>query len=340
MPTPKSLYIDRDSPIPKYRQVANTILWEIEQEVLKKGDKLPSINEASAEFYLSRDTVEKAYRELVHRGVVSSIPGKGFFIRNRPERAKLKIVLILNKLSPYKLQIHEALVERMGEEANTTIFLHNYQARRFQSFVLDNLGLYDYYIISPHFQDDPEIAFKTIGKIPTSKLILLDKDLPNLNKGYGLIYQDYAKDIIYAVQQAREELSKYQKIFLVFPRNRLASTGIKSGFSKICEELGFTGQVVPSLQELELKKNSAYIVINEDDLLHIIKSGTAKGWKSGEDYGVISYNDSPTKEILAGGVSVFSTNHAQMGILAAEMILKRKHQKMRNPFVWLPRNSL
>lgn len=44
------------------------------------NQKIQSINMFSEEFYLSRDTVEKAYNILKERNVISSIRGKGYYI--------------------------------------------------------------------------------------------------------------------------------------------------------------------------------------------------------------------------------------------------------------------
>ena len=54
-----NLRINHDSEIPKYKQVVNLILSDIEAGIFKKGQRIPSINETSEELFLSRDTVEK-----------------------------------------------------------------------------------------------------------------------------------------------------------------------------------------------------------------------------------------------------------------------------------------
>jgi DNA-binding transcriptional regulator YhcF (GntR family) len=63
----KSEKIHTESRTPKYMQVVNLILEDIERGKLKIGDRIPSINETSFDFLLSRDTVEKAYNELRDR---------------------------------------------------------------------------------------------------------------------------------------------------------------------------------------------------------------------------------------------------------------------------------
>ena len=80
-----TLKIDLNRSARKYEQIINSVIGNIEDSILKPGDRLPSINEVSEEYYLSRDTVERAYVELRERGIVSSIPGKGYFVKQLPQ---------------------------------------------------------------------------------------------------------------------------------------------------------------------------------------------------------------------------------------------------------------
>jgi DNA-binding transcriptional regulator YhcF (GntR family) len=72
--------VDHNSRIPKYHQIVNAIIRNIEVGKLSVGDRLPSINEFSEEYYLSRDTVEKAYNLLKEKLIISSVKGKGYYI--------------------------------------------------------------------------------------------------------------------------------------------------------------------------------------------------------------------------------------------------------------------
>ena len=56
-----NLKIDSESEIPKYKQVVELFISDIEAGIFKQGQRIPSINETSEELLLSRDTVEKAY---------------------------------------------------------------------------------------------------------------------------------------------------------------------------------------------------------------------------------------------------------------------------------------
>jgi DNA-binding LacI/PurR family transcriptional regulator len=56
--------------------------------------------------------------------------------------------------------------------------------------------------------------------------------------------------------------------------------------------------------------------------------------------GIISYNETPLKEILLDGITVISTDHECMGRTAARLILDKKGASVKNPFVLIRRKSL
>ncbi|MEO1449471.1 MAG: GntR family transcriptional regulator [Bacteroidota bacterium] len=338
--TPKSIFINQGSRVPKYRQVVNTVLWEIEQEEYKPGDRLPSINENSAEYDLSRDTVEKAYRELCHRGIITSVPGKGYYLNARPEHATLKVLVILNKLSPFKADIYRAFVQEAGSKVAATIYVHDYNPRSFQGFVLDNLGFYDYYLIMPHFVGSLDIVRKTLAKIPKNKLILLDKDVPDVGGNYGLIAQDYAQDVYKALGEAAEDLQKYERLSLILPERMRNKGDIQHGVSVFCREKQIPLQTYEGTADLEVKKGDVYLVVDETDLSDIIRKSQQAKLKPGRDIGILAYNDTPLKSVLAGGINVVTTDHLLMGQEAARMVLNHSLRRISNPFRYIRRATL
>jgi GntR family transcriptional regulator len=74
----------RDSQVALYRQLKDWVLGQIEKEVWDTGSLLPSERALVAELGVSRITVRQALRELVQEGVLESVPGKGFFVAERP----------------------------------------------------------------------------------------------------------------------------------------------------------------------------------------------------------------------------------------------------------------
>ena len=74
------LAINRNSIVPKYKQLIQGILCIMEQGEIMQHDILPSIHQLCTGLEVSRNTVEKAYGKLKGRGIVGSIHGKGYYI--------------------------------------------------------------------------------------------------------------------------------------------------------------------------------------------------------------------------------------------------------------------
>src|SRR5690554_3071533 len=92
------LSLDPNSRIPKYQQIHNAIIEEIDNGSLSIGEKIPSINEISEEYYLSRDTVEKAYNLLKEKKIILSVKGKGYYVARNRSSSQISVLFLLNKL--------------------------------------------------------------------------------------------------------------------------------------------------------------------------------------------------------------------------------------------------
>jgi DNA-binding GntR family transcriptional regulator len=57
----------------KSMQIVQAITKEIEQQILVEGDKLPTEQELSVQYQVSRETVRKALKKLIETGGVYSI---------------------------------------------------------------------------------------------------------------------------------------------------------------------------------------------------------------------------------------------------------------------------
>lgn len=333
--------INFDSRVPKYKQVINSVISGITEGTLKRGQRIPSINELSEENYLSRDTVEKAYNELRERGIISSVRGKGFFISSVHPPAPVRVLLVFNKISAYKKLTYNAFVKTLGEHAIVDLHIHHFNVRLFESIISNHLGNYNYYVIMPHFYEHAQEAIAVIKKIPGEKLILLDKDLKELDISHAAVYQDFEADIYRALLSATDLLGKYKKLNLVFPTSVPYPSEIKTGFINFCRQVCLDYSVLHEIDEsIQIGRQEVYLVIEETDLVQVIKKSRAMKLKLGKDIGLISFNETPLKEILADGITVISTDHESMGRAAAQMILQKKNEKIKTPFVLIRRKSL
>ncbi len=333
--------ISENSRIPKYKQLINHIISDIQEGKLKFGDKLASINEASEELYLARDTVERAYKKLVEMGIISPVRGKGYYITSVESLEKIKILLIFNKLSNYKKIIYQSFVEALGDKATVHLHIHHYETGVFQNILSENLGNYHYYVIIPHFRDLSNETFELINKIPKDRLVLLDKNLEQIQGDYIAVYQDFQSDIYAALSQGMDLLKKYNKLVFILPQEKeKIALNIQDGFRKFCGLTKFNYDIIENEDFQDVEKGVAYIPVDESDLVSIIKFSRNKNLKIGKEVGVLSFNDTPIKEVLEDGISVITTNFARMGSLAAELILEKRRLKVRNEFSLIRRNSL
>jgi len=317
------LTIDEGSKVPKYQQVVDTIVSDIEIGIVKVGDKIPSINETSEEYYLSRDTVEKAYKILRKRGIITAVRGKGFYVSSTGKNEERRVLLIFNKLSDHKKTIYNSFVKNVGTGFTVDLQVHNADSRTLEKIIIESLGRYDYYALMPHLRDETDSVKAAINKIPKERLILLNKDMDGIEGNYGCVFEDFELDIHQALYTGLEKIKKYNRLILVFPTDNYYCFGIRKGFTNFCEEEGFEYDVIERACHQQVNIGELYIVIEEVDLVELIKKANASNLRLGKDVGVITYNDTPFKEILAGGISVLSTDFNKMGDTLADMIKNR-----------------
>lgn len=331
---------DEFSATPKYLQLANSIINAIENRKLQINDVLPSINELSSEFEISRDTAEKGYKYLKKMGIIASVPGKGYFIKNVDVERKIKIFLLFNKLSAHKKMIYDALVSTLGQAAAIDFYVYNNNFSLFKKLIENCRTDYHYYVIIPHFIERTENACNILNTIPKEKLILLDKLVPGVTGNHSAIYENFEKDIYTALYQALPQLAKYNTIKIAFPDYTYHPDEILIGFKKFCQDYAFHWKVVNKIENEPIKKGEVYINLMEDDLVTLIEKILDTDLKIGEDVGVISYNETALKKIILNGITTISSDFQMMGEKTAEIILNNTVEHFEVEFFLTLRNSL
>lgn len=334
------IHIDEYSATPKYLQLTNSILTAIEAGKINKNDMLPSINEVSYELEISRDTAEKGYKYLKKIGVLGSIPGKGYYIRATDFRQTLRICMLFNKLSSHKKIVYDAFVSAIGEQVAVDFYVYNNDMKLFKKLLSNKMEGYSHYVVIPHFIEGSENAYEIINTIPKEKLVLLDKKIPGVDGEYAAVYENFEKDIYNALEQAKEALSKYHTIKLIFPDKTYYPREIKKGFLRFCQQYAFNHVVVADVNQLEISEGEAFISLMEDDLVTLIEKVITSQLKVGKQVGVISYNETPLKKIILDGITTISTDFQEMGTIAANMILENSRAHVEVPFKLTMRKSV
>ena len=327
--------IDEASGIPKYRQIINSVCMAIEQGILRKGDKIASINQICGELSLSRDTVMLAFNELRSRGIVITVPGKGYYIEKTDLNFDRQVFLLFDELNVFKEDLYTSFLERLDNRINVDIYFHHFNYHVYKELIESSVGKYSAYIIMPATFNN---SIEVVRQLPSDKVYILDRLKPDLYE-YPVIYQDFEQDVYDGMMAGKELFCKYQKLIMVFPGGKEPEERV-NGFNRFCDQWNLEAEVIRSVEKRNVQKGEAYIVVSDRNLVRIVKSAADMNLQLGKDVGLVSFNDTMLKEVVAGGITTISTDFIQMGKTLADMILNHKNIKTRNPSKLIVRKSL
>ncbi len=330
------IQFDDNQSIPKYRQIIDAIQQKIKAGELKKGNKIPSLNMLCKEYGLSQDTVLMAYNELKSKGIITSQVGKGYFIQNENTGFKHKVLLVFDRLTAYKEELYDAFKDALQKDGSEQIFFHHNNLKMFQTIIDGSIGDYSEYVIMPI--DHPD-AMTTIAKLPSNKVFILDQGRKQYKELYPFVCQDFERDIYRVLKQNSELVNKYSRMVLVIRHQKSHFKDIVTGFRDFCKQYPIACEIVNELKSLEIKPGDAFVVVDDRDLEFLVRVSIEKQLKLGKDLGIVSYNETPLKGIVASGITTISTDFVAMGKTMAEMILNHQKLKLDNPFVMNQRNS-
>ncbi len=331
----KHIQIDDSLGVPKYRQIINSVFQAIAAGRLKIGDKIPSLNQICVEFDLSRDTVMVAFNELKARGVISSIPGKGYYINSTEINLDQKIFVLFDELNSFKEDLYTSFLNSLDDKTTVDIYFHHFNFQVFKNLIQESAGKYTSYVIMPATFD---YTVDIINKLPAEKIYILDRLKEDL-KDYPVVYQDFEADVFNGLTDGIDLLRKYEKLIMVFPGGK-EPEGRMVGFSRFCEKHGFAYEILRSLINKEIKKGEAYFVVSDRNLVTVVKAAAGKNLKLGQDLGILAFNDTILKEVVAGGITTISTDFTKMGQTLAGIIKEKKKAQIQNPSLLIVRNSL
>ena len=311
------LRIKEESGFTKLQQLIHSVTEAIDTGVLKEGESLPSVNSLSQETGFSRDTVFKAYKILKQQSIIQSTPAKKYFVMSQ----SFRIFMLLDDFSAFKEQLYRSFRENLPDAYSVDLLFHHYNADVFRQLIRNSLGKYSIYIV---MNIDNKGIDPVLKRIDPHKLLVLDM---GRSSGHLVSYiiQDFNEAVIKCLNAGLEKIRKYDELIMVYSEKETPHPGeTAEAFRIFCMGNGIQHRIVPRFQESKLEKGQAYFVIVEAELVRIIKTCYRSGFTPGLEVGIIAYNDSPMKEIAAGGITVVSTDFVKMGSLAADFVKSRK----------------
>lgn len=106
--------VDFQAGKPVYLQLADQIRYAAASGRLRPGEALPSLRPLAEELRINRNTIAKAYSELEIQGIIESVPGKGYFLKqnNSPFTEPVRQQLLRTEIDQAVVMAHHLQVDR------------------------------------------------------------------------------------------------------------------------------------------------------------------------------------------------------------------------------------
>lgn len=330
--TELKLSIDDNSNTLKFQQLVDAIVDAISRDQLKAGEMLPSVNQIMKESNLSRDTVFKAYAELKKRGVVESVPNRGYFVT----RKITKVFLFLDTFKAYKEVLYGSFLKHLPKNISVDLHFHHYNINLFEKIVLESLGKYSKYIIMNF--DHPKIP-GIIQKIPAEQLLVIDWKI-HTKENHSAVFQNFGQPVYNCLKANLEKIKKYREFIYYYPLFTYHPKESIDYFKKFCEDFHVQYSVIFEEEKFKLKKGALYFLVSDRTLAGFLDQCAENGYEPGREVGVISYNETPMKKYVKNGITVISTDFKLMGQKAAEFVATGEFMRFEVPTILKLRSSL
>ncbi len=324
--------VDNNSSVLKFQQLVDAIIDSISRDQLKAGEMLPSVNQIMNECQLSRDTVFKAYAELKKRGVVESVPNRGYFVVQKIT----KVFLFLDTFKAYKEVLYGSFLKNLPKDIGVDLHFHHYNIDVFEKIITDSVGKYSKYIIMNF--DHPKVS-KLIKNIPSEQLLIIDWKI-NATENQSFVYQDFGESVYKCFKNNLDRISKYKELKFYYPEFTYHPKSTIEYFQKFCNDFDIKFSVIYEGTKFIIEKGNLYFLVSDRTLANFLDQCRDLGFEPGREVGVISYNETPMKKYVKNGITVISTDFELMGKKAAEFVTTGKHIQFQVPTTLKLRASL
>lgn len=333
--TQEIIQIDNALSIPIYKQIIASVQQSIVNGLLNQGDLIPSVNMLASRFSIARGSIFKAYNELRGLGVIDSVPGKGYFITNTRPASKKNIFLLMSTYNAYREVFYNAFISKLKDKATVDMYFHHHNIQVFETLIQNHAPHYNTFVIMPEIHKQTE---KILRQLDQRSTYILDTGLKEFGSHYAFVCQNYANDIHQFLKSVEERLANYKRTILLFSAN-MRNYELITGFEQFFSSSLLTGLVVRETEHFIPNEGDLCIAMDDNDLVQLVIKAKQKGWKLGKQLGIISYNETPLKSIVAEGITTITPDFKQMGLSMAEMIISGKKGKIENPFLLIERAS-
>jgi GntR family transcriptional regulator len=119
-------YLDTRSGVAPYLQLVQQVRRAQKLGLLREGDQLPTVKEVVSKIAINPNTVQKAYRELEHEGLVGARPGVGTFVTQTLSDAAISTQIPLRR--GLQRWLEDARVAGLDDESIEALFRECFRA--------------------------------------------------------------------------------------------------------------------------------------------------------------------------------------------------------------------
>lgn len=319
----------------RYKQIVHMIEQDILDGKYKMGDRIPSINAWCIRTGLSRSSVVLALDELKSRGIIEAEQSIGYFVDSARVDLSHRILLVFNEMNLFKEDLYYSILRSLGEGVQVDTVFYNYDRNTFDMLLDKKAGKYTVYVIMSGAFEGIESSLRKLG----GKVILVDHYSDSLKGVFSSVGQDFANDTYDALLSGLPKIRSYHKMVLV-QKSRKEPEARYDGLKRFCQDYGFDVGFLKTMENMSVAPGALYITPEDREIVNILSTSQRQGLKVGTDFGLISYNETVLKEVLAGGVTTLSTDFIKMGETVAELIRDKEIRTVRNPWKLIVRKSI
>ena len=326
-------YIDRNSPLPRYVQLAQYLKDAILRGVYPSGERLPSENEISSKLQLSRMTVRSAFSMLEDEHLILKIHGKGTFVGSQKAPIQSSVDVLLDISYTYFAAHYIQSISDVLSRDNCRFIIHDTRDSQEEiTHILTQIGhsgsagviLQPSHMITPLVPSLREAFMLLSAKgIPYIMLDHVYEGIP----GYRMVFDDYgggrvAAEHLLSLGHRRCAMVSHSHFY----EHRLR----RDGFNDVLAEKGYLPlQVIDVEDALQAKLVeairdqgiTAIFCFNDEVAIRCMRALYEAGLRIPEDVSVVGYDD--TVIATATNPPLTSVIHPKdvLGRMAAEKLI-------------------
>ena len=321
-------YIRQLADVPSYykhNQLVQGIINAIDDKVIEKGERLPSVNTMIEQLHFSRATIVKGIAELIDRGVIGSQKRLGYYVLGGEDEKIQSIALVMYNLDTFEEQFYRNFRAQLSKKIRLDVFFHHGNIETFEKITEQIKGGYEMNVIAPI----PHPKSKALlEQIPRSKFLMVDR-YEQIEGQFNHITQEFKDSTYRILSELAPPIKKFEEIIFFHNPDSLDPKEMVGAFKKFLVDFKIKGRILSQYIPHSAEKGKVYFTLDNFLLWEIMKDVKAKNLAFGKDVGLLSSNDEPAKEFI--GITTFSTDFSEMGTLAGKAALSREKISLTLP---------